>query len=70
MADVLLLQMARCGSVRLNFIANDAEATVTITDVYLASHLAKSIMSYRKLEGNGFALVYDEVKRSLARPAQ
>ena len=67
MAYGVPLQLSRCGSVRLNVIPNGAEATVTLTDVYLAPFLAKNNVSYGELERKGFALVYDGDKRSLAR---
>uniref|UniRef100_A0AAV1VEB0 Retrovirus-related Pol polyprotein from transposon TNT 1-94-like beta-barrel domain-containing protein n=1 Tax=Peronospora matthiolae TaxID=2874970 RepID=A0AAV1VEB0_9STRA len=67
MADSVSLQLTKYGSVRLNVIANGAAATVTLTDVYLAPSQAKNIVSYKKRNCKGFALVFDEDKRSLAR---
>lgn len=39
----------------------------TLTDVYLAPRPIKNIVSYGTLAEKGFALVYDGVKRALAR---
>ena len=67
MADGESLLLTQVGSVRLKVIARGVESTVMLTDVYLAPRLAKIIISYGTLERRGFALVYENGKRALAR---
>lgn len=51
----------------LAVLVRGVKMTVTLTEVYLAQHLAENIVSYRKLESKGFDLVYDGNKRALER---
>uniref|UniRef100_A0AAV1UBX1 CCHC-type domain-containing protein n=1 Tax=Peronospora matthiolae TaxID=2874970 RepID=A0AAV1UBX1_9STRA len=67
MADGESLHLTRVGSVRLEVLARGAGAVVTLTDVYLAPRLAKTIVSYGKLANKGFALVHSGKRRLLAR---
>ena len=50
---------------RLLVITNGKERTLTLKNVHRAPHLARNIISYRKLKQNGFGLVYNG--SSLAR---
>ena len=53
------LHLAQVDSAQLWAKARGVENTVMLTDMYLASRLAKNIISYGKLERNFFDLVYD-----------
>ncbi|CAI5725077.1 unnamed protein product [Peronospora effusa] len=59
MADGETLSLSKVGSVRLCVMEGGKERTVKLTDVYLATQLERNIVSYGKLELEGFGLVYD-----------
>ena len=59
MADGESLRLTRAGNVRLEVLARGIKMNVTLTEVYLAPHLAKNIVLYMKLESKGFEPVYD-----------
>ena len=67
LADGETIKLSRVGRVVLTVKAEGHERDVTLTEVYLAPDLSKNIMSYGKLERKGFGLVYDGMKRALAR---
>ena len=52
---------------RLEVLARGEETIVTLTYDYLEPRLAKTIVSYGKLESKGFSLVYDGDNPALAR---
>ena len=67
MTDGESRHLTQVGSVRLKVIAHNIENTVMLMDMYLAPRIVKTIVLYGKLGRKGFALVYDEVKRTLVR---
>ncbi|CAI5736696.1 unnamed protein product [Peronospora farinosa] len=67
MADGETLSLSKVGSVRLCVMEGGKERTVKLTDVYLATQLERNIVSYGKLELEGFGLVYDGATRALVK---
>ena len=61
------VRLSRVGNVVLTVLAKGRHTNVTLTDVFLATELARNIMSYGKLERKGFGLFYDGTTRGLAR---
>ena len=66
LADEEKLVLTKVGGVRLFVTADDKESTVLLTNMYFAPSLTRNIVSYGKLDANGYALTYASGKRVVA----
>lgn len=62
-----MIKLSRVGNVMLTVMAKRHEQDVTLTEFGLARELSKNVMSYGKLDREGFGLRYSGVTCALAR---
>ena len=64
LADGETVGLSRVGNVVLTVLAKGRHTNVTLTDVFLATELARNIMSYGKLERKGFGPMFTMERRA------